>query len=148
MTWFAFHGYPDINAAGLEEKELVTARFHGYATKAEADAHPNSVMFGPQSFLLDSLQLSHQTNPAGTGVAGLGGASPLSGANPLSGVAAIGDFFSRLTNPNTWIRVGEFAAGALILYVGLKAIVAPEGQRVATRTARDTALSVGKKLAK
>jgi hypothetical protein len=146
MTWFAFHGYPDINAAGVEEKELVAARFHGYATKAEADANPNSVMFGPQSFLLDSLQLSHQTNPAGTGIAGLGGASPLAGANPLSGVSAIGDFFSRLTNKNTWVRVGEFVAGALILYVGLKAIVAPEGQRVAARTTKDTVASIASKV--
>lgn len=146
MTWFAFHGYPDINAAGAEEKELVSAFFHGYATKAEADAHPNSVSFGPQSFLLDSLQLSHQTNPAGTGAAGLGGASPLAGANPLTGISAVGDFFSRLTNPHTWIRVGEFAAGALILYVGLKAIVAPEGQRVAARTTKDTVASIASKV--
>src|ERR1700735_3795899 len=43
--------------------------------------------------------------------------------DPLSGVDAIGDFFSRLTEANTWIRVGEFAGGALLLHVGLQGLV-------------------------
>lgn len=64
MTWFAFKGYPDINATGLEEKELVAAGFHGYATQAEADANPNSVLFGPQSVIIDSLRAGNATNPA------------------------------------------------------------------------------------
>ena len=42
-------------------------------------------------------------------------------SNPLSGVAAIGDFFNRLTQANTWVRVGEFVAGALLVYLGLSA---------------------------
>lgn len=65
-----------------------------------------------------------------------------SGEGGLSGLAAIGDFFARLTEANTWIRVGEFIAGALILYIGLKAVVAPEGQRIASRTAKQTAKSI------
>lgn len=48
------------------------------------------------------------------------GGSSAEGA--LSGVDAIGDFFSRLSEANTWIRVGEFAAGTLLLYVGLKGL--------------------------
>jgi threonine/homoserine/homoserine lactone efflux protein len=36
-------------------------------------------------------------------------------------VAAIGDFFNRLTQPNTWIRVGEVIGGLLLVYVGLRA---------------------------
>ena len=27
--------------------------------------------------------------------------------NPLKGLAAIGDFFARLTEANTWLRIGE-----------------------------------------
>ena len=66
-----------------------------------------------------------------------------SGSPPgLSGLAAIGDFFGRLTEANTWIRVGEFVAGALLLYIGLKAVVAPEGKQVASRTAKQTARSI------
>jgi hypothetical protein len=42
--------------------------------------------------------------------------------NPLTGINAIGDLAHRLTESATWIRVGEFAAGALLLYIGLNAL--------------------------
>jgi hypothetical protein len=64
---------------------------------------------------------------------------------PLSGIAAVGDFFQRLTQKATWERVGEFAAGAIILYIGLKAIVTPAGQNVGTRTVKHTVSSVAGK---
>lgn len=41
--------------------------------------------------------------------------------NPLTGVNAIGDFFNRLTEVNTWVRVGEVLAGVLLVYLGLNA---------------------------
>lgn len=66
----------------------------------------------------------------------------------LTGLAAIGDFFARLTEASTWIRVGEFVGGGLILYVGLKAVVAPEGANVGARTVKQTATSATRKLAK
>lgn len=37
----------------------------------------------------------------------------------LSGVAAIGDFFQRLTQENTWIRVGEVTLGILLIISGI-----------------------------
>jgi len=37
----------------------------------------------------------------------------------LSGLAAIGDFFARLGDPNTWIRVAKVIAGGTLLIVGL-----------------------------
>jgi hypothetical protein len=43
VTWFAFRGYPAIDVAGIQEKELVSLGFHGYATQAQAQAAPNSV---------------------------------------------------------------------------------------------------------
>ena len=39
--------------------------------------------------------------------------------SPLGGIAAIGDFFGRLTEANTWIRVAEFVLGAALIIVGL-----------------------------
>jgi hypothetical protein len=38
---------------------------------------------------------------------------------PLGGVAAIGDFFQRLTQENTWIRTAEVVIGALLIISGL-----------------------------
>lgn len=42
--------------------------------------------------------------------------------SPLSGVAAIGDFFSRLTQKNTWVRVGEVVIGLVLLGIGVNAL--------------------------
>jgi hypothetical protein len=39
--------------------------------------------------------------------------------DPFSGLAAIGDFFARLTKANTWIRVGEVLLGLILLAVGV-----------------------------
>lgn len=47
-----------------------------------------------------------------------GGLPGTSLGNPLSGIQAVGDFFARLTDLNTWIRVGEFVLGALLLIAG------------------------------
>jgi hypothetical protein len=40
----------------------------------------------------------------------------------LGGIAAVGDFFSRLSEPNTWLRIAEVAVGGLLIYVSLKAM--------------------------
>lgn len=39
--------------------------------------------------------------------------------DPLTGINAIGDFFQRLTQGNTWIRVAEFLLGLGLIVVGL-----------------------------
>jgi hypothetical protein len=65
--------------------------------------------------------------------------SPENPVPALSGLNAIGDFFARLTEASTWIRVGEVVAGGLLLYVGVKALVTPAGANVGKRTVKDTA---------
>lgn len=45
------------------------------------------------------------------------------GTNPLTGIAAIGDLAQRLTQGSTWVRVAEFLAGGLLLYIGGSALV-------------------------
>lgn len=42
---------------------------------------------------------------------------------PLSGLAAVGDFFTRLTQAHTWLRVAEFVVGGIFLVIGLNAIL-------------------------
>lgn len=66
------------------------------------------------------------------------------GLAPLGGIAGIGDFFGRLTEASTWIRVAEVLAGGLILYLGLKAVVTPAGKNVGPRTAKQTGQSIAK----
>ena len=41
---------------------------------------------------------------------------------PIADLSGTTDFLTRLTEGNTWIRVGEFVAGLVLVYVGLKAM--------------------------
>lgn len=41
--------------------------------------------------------------------------------NPLTGINAIGDFFQRLTQKNTWIRIGEGVFAIVLLDLAIKA---------------------------
>jgi hypothetical protein len=133
MTWYAFRGYNTIDLAGAQEKVATAWGFHGYATRAQAEAHPNSVNL-LQKAIVDTLEADYAA--AVKGGAQPGGpnasnplASGLQAAN-LGGINAIGDFFNRLTQPNTWIRVGEVIGGLLLVYIGLKATTS--GTEVAT----------------
>jgi hypothetical protein len=86
---------------------------------------------------------------AGTGAGNaIGTAQGAGQAANLGGLGAIGDFFNRLTQPNTWVRVGEVAAGVLLLYLGLNATMrgtaAGNAVQSATRTAKKVAEVVPK----
>jgi hypothetical protein len=129
MTWFAFqNGHADIEAAGVEEKLLVSYGFHGYATKQQADRNPNRV--NPiQGVALDNWDVVHAERK---------GVSDVSG-----GVNAIGDLAHRLTESQTWIRVGEFAAGGILLILGANAILRGTAVGSATQSATRTARKAG-----
>lgn len=45
--------------------------------------------------------------------------------NPLDWLKYPADFLHRLTEASTWIRVGEFIVGGMLIYVGIKAVVSP-----------------------
>jgi len=56
--------------------------------------------------------------------------------NPLDLLKYPADFFYRLTQPSTWIRIGEFLVGAMLIYVGIKAVVTPgPGTKVVKKSA-------------
>jgi hypothetical protein len=53
--------------------------------------------------------------------------------NPLTGIQSIGDFFGRLAEPATWVRVGEVVIGALALAIGMYMMVKDTGPVKATK---------------
>ena len=69
---------------------------------------------------------------------------PRSGSDPqsASGLAAIGDFFSRLTQANTWIRAAEVILGVVLLGIGIARITdaVPAATKIA-KTAGAVALA-------
>jgi hypothetical protein len=54
---------------------------------------------------------------------------------PLTGLAAIGDFFHKITLPQTWTRVAEVGVGGILLYAGLRALGHQTSPNVATKHA-------------
>lgn len=54
--------------------------------------------------------------------------------SPLTGLAAIGDFFQRLSQASTWVRVGEVVLGLILLSVGVARVT--NAVPVATKVAR------------
>lgn len=65
---------------------------------------------------------------------------------PLVGLAAIGDFFHRLTEKQTWARVGEVAVGGILLIAGLRAL--SSGSPAVGSGARKSAAKPVKRVAK
>jgi hypothetical protein len=76
------------------------------------------------------------------------GSAAASVKNPLDFLGNIADFFHRLTEAQTWLRVGEVVAGLMLIYIALKATMTPGGVPVASRKAGGTFKDAGVKLAK
>jgi hypothetical protein len=61
-----------------------------------------------------------------------------SDAGSLTGVNAIGSFFNKLGQRNTWLRAGEFVVGGLFVYVSVKAMF-PGAVQTVTKPAKKAA---------
>lgn len=115
-TWFAFKGYGTVQLAGVQEKQAVATGFHGYATKAQAEAKPNSVnlLQKPLVNLLEAdyaQALKTESQPGGTN-------SNL--ADPNSILGGIKDAAGLNANITTWfIRVGEVVLGIVLVAIGV-----------------------------
>lgn len=108
--------------------------------------------YGSMQQMLAAIQKNHWPPPDSS--KGLLGGSPapapgqpaISNAvsSNLGGLQAVGDFFNRLTEANTWIRVGEVVAGLLLLYLGVNALF----KGTAAGNAVDSVKNTGKKVAR
>lgn len=59
----------------------------------------------------------------------------------ISDAGNVADFLSRLDDANTWVRIGEFAIGAILIYVGVRSLF-PNQVGAVTGTVK-TAAAVG-----
>ncbi len=98
---------------------LTAAWVLGYAL-AKATGQLASFLTGGTAVVTNNGQ-TVATASEGPGVAQAAGQAAANAAlsGPFSGLAAIGDFFSRLANPHTWLRVAEVLVGAAFLIIGL-----------------------------
>lgn len=91
--------------------------------------------------------LAHEagTTPSGTNPLTTAQQAGKGATTALGGLSAIGDFFNRLTEANTWLRVGEVVAGLLLLYIGLNAAMRGTAAGNAVQSATRTTKNVAKK---
>ena len=98
-----------------------------------ASAHPTAdpkqladTVLGIES--AQKLSTSTQATIAGTGnsvsaieqgAANTNFAAGVPGSGVLTGLAAIGDFFQRLTQGNTWVRLAKIVVGGALVLIGL-----------------------------
>ena len=137
MTWYAFHGYPTLNADAELSTQLGLAGFHGYATESAANAHPNSVN-------IFSKWIVDEAEAQSSAVHQVLGAADTTGHAVTSSVDIAGKIIDFIKQPGIYVRGAEILAGLLVLYIGLKATVSPEGAKLATRTTGDTFKSIAK----
>ena len=83
-----------------------------FATQAQAT---NEIKTGAPT-------LQQVGEPLPVDIAGAASNAAKTVSDPLNYLADVGDFFHRLTEAATWERVGEIAAGVILLYVGVKAL--------------------------
>ena len=121
MSWWV-----ESNSHGATTKFRVV---QSLTTPMPSAAWPNAAI-GPFSTRASAeATISTAQKQGGYGLSPTGSSSAVGAGlqaggipNPLNGVQAIGDFFSRLTQANTWLRVGEVVAGLMLLYIGLNAL--------------------------
>jgi hypothetical protein len=122
MTWFAFQGSGSVyNLNGLTEKELVFTGAHGYATEAEAKAHPNGPANPEQAILLAEDQAAASL-PVGGGQAGV-----QSGTTQAVGITSYLDAIKKaaawISNRGNMVRIVKVVAGGGMILVGISMLV-------------------------
>lgn len=121
-------------------------------------AHPNLTPKQTLSVFIGQL-VAGGVGSAITGAGGTLGQVPQAAAtgaenaiatitNPLDWLKYPADFFYRLSQGSTWVRIGEFVVGAMLLYVGIKAVMTPGGVSEAAKSgvggAKKTGSAAGK----
>jgi hypothetical protein len=105
--------YTVAYATGRQAQILGDNGIPGFRTQAEAQAY---AMQQDNVFALS-------TNPLQAGYQVITGQATARGSassnSPLAGLAAIGDFFSRLTEKNTWLRAVKILAGGMLIIIGM-----------------------------
>lgn len=84
----------------------------------QAAARPINTVAGPYATKAKAQAWQTSANTAGNSPGSAAGGTVNAAAN-ATGLTAIGDFFSRLGQANTWIRVAEVLLGLVLLAVGV-----------------------------
>lgn len=123
MTWYdiRWNGQTYIeNLTGNDEKELTLLGIHGYATQAEAEAHPQTMnevqaLAGGANILAGTV-----VGPADQPGDILGGAGTTANAasSVTSDAASVVKFLGDLESRSLWLRILKGVAGIALVIIG------------------------------
>ena len=134
MTWFDFPGWGLYELNGVAEKELASTFAHGYATQAEAQAHPNDPPDAEQAALLQGFNAA-SLSPAGAGVSGVLQTPHSTGGITGASANLAGDVFKSLNLSNWLVRIGEIIVGIVLVGIGVNAMFRAKPLQVVTSAA-------------
>jgi len=105
----------------------------------QAASRPINTVAGPYATKAAAQAWQTSANTAGNSPGSAIGGAADAAAN-ATGLSAVGDFFGRLGQANTWIRVAEVILGVVLLAVGIARIT--HAVPAATRIARTAGAAV------
>lgn len=112
VVWNANSGAVNVVQSASTPATPASGKVFGpYATQAAAQAEAKA---SPSTGQIIALGVN-----AGLGSATGGAVGDTQTGSPLTGLAAIGDFFSRLTQANTWERIGMVLLGIVLVAAGV-----------------------------
>jgi len=136
--------YPQYYVINATPYDTGVVNNEGTKLALEAENWPTSVIFFTTATAANNYSVQH----GGIGTKGPTYKSSQVG-NAVQSTAAkatgnIDDLINFFQSGSLWTRIGEALAGFILLYVGLKAAVTPNGQQPARRTIKDTAKTIAK----
>jgi hypothetical protein len=105
----------------------------------------NGAARGPYSSQAAAQQVANQPGcgAPGPNIPGNPGQAIGQAVSGFTGLNAIGDFANRLTQANTWVRVGEFIAGAILVIIAINAMTKGPVRSATTGTIKSGAKKAG-----
>jgi hypothetical protein len=115
MTWYNTGGTTTYEVTGVNSAELFAVGYPGYATQAQAAAKPYNANVAQNAAMAQIKAESDIVGGSQNAPAAIGsGVSSVS-----SGINAVGDFFNRLSEGNTWLRIAEATLGIVLIAIAL-----------------------------
>ena len=117
MPWFNVGGGVAVEASGFAETQYILAGGHGYATQAEAKAHPAS-WEDLTKLTAEGIATWNAQSPSQTGQTAIAGGTAAKGAASSIGGGFL-QFLDNLTQRALWVRVVKVILGVTMVLVGV-----------------------------
>lgn len=100
----------------------------------ESPTRPVNTVAGPFATKADAQAWQTGANTAGNSPGSAIGGAADAAAN-ATGLGSVGDFLSRLSNSNTWVRLGEVVIGLILVAIGLNSMLKGKPLQIVTGAA-------------